>query len=260
MNRRSLVGMVVCLGGLLLVPACNSKPDIELHEQNSVQQPGKEPEHGFLGCVYKAPDGQEYKYALFVPYSDKGDKPFPLIVFLHGSGEAGKDGKKETTVGIGPAVKKQEQTFPFLVLFPQSRDPDWEDADDKNRVIAELDEVEKEYKIDPKRVYLTGLSSGGDAVWALAAEYPDRWAAIIPIVGEGNPADAAKIKDIPCWAFEGGRDDKETVDSNHAMIQALKDAGGDPKYTEFPDLNHMCWDRAYNDPQVMDWLGQQHRK
>src|SRR5947208_747807 len=111
------------------------------------------PMTGFLDRVHKDADGKEAKYVLFVPYAYQGDKPYPLILFLHGSGETGTDGVKQTQVGLGPAVRKQEQTFPFLALFPQSQKRSWRaDAEDARRALAILDEVQKEYKVDPKRV------------------------------------------------------------------------------------------------------------
>ena len=126
-----------------------------------------------------------------MPHDYKGDKEYPLILFLHGSGETGTDGKKQTKVGLGPAMRKQEKTFPFFVLFPQSQKRTWKaDSKDAKRALAILDEVQKEYKIDDKRLYLTGLSMGGYGTWSLAAKYPDRWAAIVPVCGGGDPDQA----------------------------------------------------------------------
>ena len=219
-----------------------------------------DPDHGFLDRVYKGDDGQESKYTLFVPYDYKGDKPYPLIVYLHGSGEGGTDGKRPANVGLGPAIRKQEKTFPFLAAFPQSHTHEWKaDSDDGKRVMAILDDVQKSYQVDPKRIFLTGMSSGGDGTWALAVKYPDRWAAIVPVSGDGDPASAAKIKDIPCWCFEGAKDGKRDVDNVHAMIKALKDAGADPQYTEYPDAGHSIWGRVYNTPELYDWLLKQHQ-
>src|SRR4051794_17937236 len=125
---------------------------------------------GFLDLVHKDAKGREAKYVLFVPHDYKGDKPSPLILFLHGAGETGTDGKRQTMVGLGPVVQKQEKTFPFFVLFPQSQKRTWQaDFDDAQRALDMLAEVQKTYKIDPKRIYLTGLSMGGYGTWSLAA-------------------------------------------------------------------------------------------
>src|SRR5579871_206933 len=114
-------------------------------------------EHGFLDRTFK--DGEtEAKYVLFVPHDYTGDKPYPLVVFLHGSGSTGTDGKKQVG-GIAAAIKKDEKAFPAFVIFPQSQKRTWRaDSEDGKRAMAILAEVEKQYKVDPKRVYLTGLS------------------------------------------------------------------------------------------------------
>ncbi len=168
------------------------------------------PPHGFIDRTIKDDDGKEAKYVLFVPDEYTGDKPFPLILFLHGSGETGTDGHKQTAVGLGPAVKKQEAAgkhFPCFVIFPQSQNRTWRaDSKDAQRALDILAAVQKEYKIDDKRLYLTGLSMGGFGTWSLAEKYPDRWAAIVPCCGGGDPAKAKEIKDIPCWVFQGEAD------------------------------------------------------
>ncbi len=218
-------------------------------------------DRGFLDRIHKDKDGKEAKYVLFVPHDYKGDKPAPLILFLHGSGETGTDGQKPVKQGIGNAIKKQEKTFPFIVIFPQSQKRTWQaDSADAQRALDILAEVQKKYKVDPKRIYLTGLSMGGYGTWSLAAKYPDRWAAIVPICGGGNPADAAKIKDIPCWCFHGDADKAVKVEKSREMIDALKAAGGKPKYTEYPKVGHNSWDKAYGTKELYEWLLNQQLK
>lgn len=221
------------------------------------------PAHGFLDRTIKDADGKEAKYVLFVPDEYTGDKPFPLILFLHGSGETGTDGHKQATVGLGPAVKKQEadgKHFPCFVIFPQSQNRTWRaDSKDAQRALAILAAVQKEYKIDDKRLYLTGLSMGGFGTWSLAEKYPDRWAAIVPCCGGGDPAKAKELKDIPCWVFQGDADPVVPVRRARDMVAALKAAGGDPKYTEYPGVGHDCWDKAYATPELYDWLLMQHK-
>src|SRR5439155_26531099 len=112
---------------------------------------------GCLDRAHKDPDGKEAKYVLFVPSDYTGDKPSPLILFLHGAGETQGGSKQPVEVGIGPAIKKQEKTFPFITIFPQSQKRTWQaGTPDADRALAILDEVRKEYKVDDKRVYLTG--------------------------------------------------------------------------------------------------------
>lgn len=216
---------------------------------------------GFLKKTFKNADGTESPYVVFVPADYNGTKEYPVILFLHGAGETKGGSKQPVEVGIGPAIKKREKDFPFITVIPQSEKRTWKaDSDDGKRAIAILDEVMKDYKCDPKRQYLTGLSMGGFGTWSNAAAHPNRWAAIVPICGGGNPADAAKIKDIPCWCFHGDKDTAVKVDLSRTMIDALKKAGGTPKYTEYPGVAHNSWDAAYAEKDLFPWMLQQSKK
>ncbi|MBA4063267.1 MAG: hypothetical protein C0501_06060 [Isosphaera sp.] len=219
------------------------------------------PATGFVDKTFKNADGATSPYVLFVPKGYDGTKEYPVILFLHGAGET-KGGKKmPVEVGIGPAVKKREKDFPFLVVIPQAETKGWQaDGPNAKRALAMLDEVNKEYKTDPKRQYLSGLSMGGYGTWSVAAAHPDRFAAIVPICGGGNPKDAAKIKDLPCWCFHGDADTAVPVARSREMIEALKAAGGKPKYTEYPKVGHNSWDAAYGTDELFTWLLEQKKK
>lgn len=217
-------------------------------------------ETGFVDKVHKDADGKEAKYVLYVPKDYDGKKEYPVILFLHGSGETGTDGKKPSLVGLGPAIRKLN-SFGFITIFPQSHKRTWQaDSDDAKRALAILETTMKEYKTDPKKVYLTGLSMGGFGTWSLAAKYPEKWAAIVPICGGGNPADAGKFKDIPCWCFHGDKDTAVKVERSRDMIEALKKAGGKPEYTEYPGVGHNSWDQAYATKDLFPWLLKQSLK
>jgi len=213
----------------------------------------------FLEKVHKRADGSESKYVVFIPAAYKTDgEPFRVILFLHGMGESGSDGIAQTTEGIGPAITRSQKPFPFIVVMPQSPERSWmADSTDGQTAIAILDEVGKEYKLDPNRTYLSGLSMGGYGTWSLSATYPERWAAIVPICGGGDPADAEKIKHIPCWCFHGAKDQTVPVQRSREMIDALKKAGGKPQYTEYKDVGHNSWDPAYGTAKLYDWLLEQ---
>jgi predicted peptidase len=214
--------------------------------------------HGFVDRVFR--DGsEESKYVVFVPHDYRGDKAFPAIAFLHGSGETGTDGHKQTQVGLGPAIRKQEKTFPFIAVFPQSKKRNWKASSvDGIRALKILDEVEKEYRIDPDRVYLTGISMGGFGTWSIAMEHPERWAAIVPVCGGGDPKQVDRIKGIPCWCFHGGADGIVPVGFSRRMRDALEKAGSQPRYTEYPKVGHNSWDRAYGTAELYTWLLSHH--
>lgn len=218
------------------------------------------PQTGFIDKVYRGVGGYEANYVVFIPYDYDGKKAFPLLLFLHGAGQSGTDGRQQIRVGLAPAIQKQEKTFPFIAVFPQSHKSSWEaSSEDGKRCLAILDEVEWNYEVDTTRVYLTGISMGGEGTWSLAAAHPKRWAAIVPICGGGDAKTAPKIKDTPCWCFQGDAD-KGFVGRSRIMIKALGDAGGRPLYHEYPGVGHNCWDRAYATPELYEWLLEQKLK
>jgi predicted peptidase len=221
----------------------------------------EKPKTGFVTKTFKNADGSTSQYVIFVPHNYDGTKEFPVILFLHGAGET-KGGKKmPVEVGIGPAIKKREKDFPFIVVIPQAEAAKskiggrwYADAPDGKRAIAILDEVMKEYRVDPKRQYLTGLSMGGFGTWHMAFSHPDRWAAIAPVCGGGDPKAAEKIKHIPTWVFHGADDPTVKADLSRSMVDALKKAGAEPKYTEYPGVGHNSWDRAYGTDELYTWF------
>lgn len=225
----------------------------------------EDPETGFLNRVYKDDQGDEYKYVLFIPPSYTGETEYPVILFLHGAGESGSDGERQAEVGLGPAIRKREKEFPFIAIFPQAASSGgvigrWQAGSPNiERALAILDHTMSEYKTDPKRVYLTGLSMGGYGTWSLAAAHPDKWAAIVPICGGGNPENAEKIKDIPCWCFHGDQDRAVPVEQSRRMIEALKAVGGEPKYTEYEGVGHNSWDNAYGTDELYEWMLEQQK-
>lgn len=219
-------------------------------------------ETGFLDKTFKNDDGSTSPYVVFVPHTYDGKTPVPVILFLHGAGET-KGGKMmPVQQGIAPHIKgRQEKTFPAIVVIPQAETRGWQaDGPNGKRAIAMLDATMKEYKTDPDRVYLTGLSMGGYGTWHAAFTYPDRWAAIVPICGGGDPRGAEKIKHIPCWVWHGDQDRAVKVDLSRQMVEALKKAGGEPRYTELEWVGHNSWDAAYASPDLYAWLFRQKKK
>jgi predicted peptidase len=215
---------------------------------------GDEPKPGKQVEV-KGSEG-EYSYLLFLPQTyDKQDK-WPLIVFLHGAGERGDDLNLAKKHGPPKNVEKQAD-FEFIVVSPQvPANQRWE----ADKVMKIVDSLSKSLKIDASRIYLTGLSMGGYGTWSTAAKYPDRFAAIVPICGGGDPESAEKIKDIPCWVFHGAKDTAVPLKASEDMVDALKKAGGEPKFTVYPEAGHDSWTESYNNPELYKWLLAQQRK
>jgi predicted peptidase len=195
-------------------------------------------------------------YLLYLPQEyEKEGKSWPLVLFLHGAGESGQDLNKVKVHGP-PKLVAAGKEFPFIVVSPQSPGRGW----DAQTLNALLDDVMANYRVDKDRIYVTGLSMGGFGTWALAAAYPDRFAALVPICGGGNSADAKKLVHIPIWVFHGAKDNVVPPSRSESIVKALKEAGAkNLKFTLYPDANHDSWTETYNNPEMWDWLLQQKR-
>jgi predicted peptidase len=197
-------------------------------------------------------------YLLYLPkeYGKDPAKKWPVMLFLHGSGERGTDLNLVKFHGP-PKMIQQGKEFEFVVVSPQCPPGEWWRP---QTVIALLDDVLEKYKVDRDRVYLTGLSMGGYGTWSTAIEYPDRFAAIAPICGAGNRYLAERIKNVPAWVFHGAKDPAVPVSASEEMVGALKHLGApDVRYTRYPELAHDCWTETYNNPELYAWFLQHKR-
>lgn len=178
-------------------------------------------------------------------------REWPLVLFLHGMGERGTD-LELVKVNGPPKLVEQGKKYSFILVSPQCSEDDREWPIDM--LSALLDEVEATYSVDRAREYVTGLSMGGEGTWKLASAYPERFAAIIPICGGGNPQAACKLKDVPIWVFHGKKDPVVPIKDNEMMVTALKKCGGNIKFTVYPDAGHDAWTETYNNPEVYEWM------
>lgn len=194
-------------------------------------------------------------YLLYLP-PDYAQKPaWPLMLYLHGAGERGDNLERVKTHGPPKLIAAGKQ-FPFIVVSPQCpKDRRWEPLE----LSALVDEITEKYKVDKDRIYVSGLSMGGFGTWALAGHSPDRFAALAPICGGGDPQFARWISHIPVWVFHGAKDPVVPVSRSESMVEALKKKGGNPKLTVYPEAGHDSWTQAYNDPELYTWLLQQRR-
>ena len=231
-------------------------------------------ETGFLDRVVVL-DGEEHNYQVFVPRQWNPRAKWPVILFLHGYDEGGSDGILPTDDGIGTAIRTHPDWVPCVVVIPQCRKHDWwTNAPMEVLALAALERTMREFHGDPRRVYLTGLSMGGYGAWALGALYPHKFAALVPICGgvrvprggdflkahdtddSDDPfgAIAKKIGKTPVWVFHGHADSTVPVTESRQMVEALKAAGGNVRYTEYPGVGHNSWEKAYDDPGLFAWL------
>lgn len=198
----------------------------------------------------------EGQYLLYLPQDyDTIDKKWPLMLFLHGAGERGNDLNLVKVHGP-PELIAQGEHFPFIIVSPQCPKNQWWSIEFLDVL---LNEVVSNYHVDESRIYVTGLSMGGFGSWALALEYPDRFAAIAPICGGGNPENLKPIAHLPIWVFHGAKDKTIPLERSQVMVDALKSLGGNVKFTIYPDAAHDSWTETYNNPELYQWFLQHHK-
>jgi predicted peptidase len=212
-------------------------------------------------CVFEAEIRKpvRLRYLLHLPdgYAAHPRKKWPLILFLHGTGERGDDLKLVRKHGI-PKIVENRADFPFICASPQCPDiSHW--TMETDALNALLDDLLAAYRVDRHRVYLTGLSMGGDGTWRLAWEHPERFAAIAPICGglwSGiTPGKAARVlKEVPAWAFHGARDQAVPLAESKRIVKALETQGTEVRLTVYPEAGHDSWTETYSNPKLYKWL------
>lgn len=197
----------------------------------------------------------EMDYLLYLPKNYDKQESWPLLLFLHGSGERGDDLGLVKKHGP-PKLIAEGKDFPFIVVSPQCRqDRRWEPIE----LVALLDEIIKKYKVDEDRIYVTGLSMGGFGTWRLATYAPERIAAIAPICGGGEKYWVKQFAHLPVWVFHGAKDKVVPLERSQLMIDELKKNGGNPKLTIYPEAEHDSWTESYDNPELYEWLLAQKR-
>ncbi|HTE85856.1 MAG TPA: prolyl oligopeptidase family serine peptidase [Dehalococcoidia bacterium] len=196
--------------------------------------------------------GLQQHYLVFLPagYETGAGAAWPLMLSLHGAGERGDDPGLVKLHGI-PKRLTDGTELPFIVVAPQCPlEQDWS----PQSLGLLLDEVERNYSIDPDRVYVTGLSMGGRGTWALAIASPHRFAAIAPVCGRGDPDAVGSIAHVPVWAFHGALDPVVPPARSEEMVEALRRCGGNVRFTVYPEAGHDSWTSAYAEPELYAWL------
>jgi len=216
--------------------------------------------------------GKTIQYHLMKPAGFDKSKPYPVLLFLHGMGGCGSRNRKNLTDAGVPKIFADERlrkAYPAFVLVPQCpRGSFWAGAlmgrrrpTMEKRVVGMLEAFGKEFKVDPDRVYVTGLSLGGFGTFGMVSARPDLFAAAVPVCG-GWPGqrNVKGMAAVPFWIFHGGADRVVSPKLSRAMAAALKQAGGAVKLTEYPGVGHNSWTRAYNTPELWQWLFAQKRR
>jgi len=174
-----------------------------------------------------------------------------MILYLHGSTEKGSDLAIVRRNGL-PAFLEKTKAFPFVVISPQL--PLERERWDPQEMKGLLDVVLPGLRVDRARMYLTGLSLGGNGVWAAAISYPDLFAAIAPVAGWGDASKAGVLKNLPIWVFHGAKDTNVLPEESASMVDAIRKSGGRPHFTLYPDLEHDCWTVTYENLKLYAWF------
>ena len=197
------------------------------------------------------------KFLLFLPagFQAHGKTRYPLLIFLHGSGEAGDDLEKVKVHGP-PEIVASRPDFPFIVASPQSGSASTFDPVALNIMLDELlarladrQGPRLPDRTEPRRHLELRLGQPQPGALRRDRTGVRRW----------EPGDACKLKDMPTWAFHGALDDAVPIDEDKAMIAAINACGGHAKLSVYPDIGHNVWDVAYADPKLYEWLLQQRR-
>ena len=229
----------------------------------------------FAARTYQASDGKMMPYRLLLPEDYRKETRYPVVLFFHGAGERGTNNTAQLTHGtklfLQPAVRAQ---FPCIVIAPQCPEGEqWVDmpwsADSGTQpdkpssamtlALEILASVQKEFSVDPDRIYVTGLSMGGFATWDLITRYPDRFAAAAPVCGGGDTTIASRAAKVLVWTFHSSDDSAVKVKRTRDMVDGMRAAGGKPIYFEYSGLGHNSWDKAYSEAELLPWMFSQHR-
>jgi len=185
-------------------------------------------------------------------YHNDGEKKYPLILFLHGSGERGDKVENIKKYGIHRYIDNKD--IPAIIVSPQCAENCFWDKyiDDLETLITEMS---KEYKVDENRVYLIGISLGAFAAWNFGMQKPDLFTAIVPIAGGAMlPQFSYVMKNTPVWAFHGARDNVVLVQESIKAVNALKEAGGNVKLTIVEDAGHELCTTVFERDELYEWL------
>jgi len=249
--KKGFALLLLALLSLPLIGCTHSMPTEE--EVNKQMNPGT----GFQRRRVVL-DGRERIYWVFLPNNYNPIRKWPTILFLHGWAQGGTGGAAAANSGLGEWLTPHAKTFPFIAVFPQAQNGWWEDKTDQDDVMRILTLTENEFRVDADRVALMGISTGGHAAWEVAARYRDQFSALVTFAAKADTSVAPQIATMPIWIFHNETDPIIWSANSEEMVDALKKAGGHPKFTRVPGIGHYVWEKGQKD-ELFEWLMQQRR-
>lgn len=232
--------------------------------------------HLFAKAVYKHSTTDSLQYRVLMPDYNRS-RTYPLVIFLHGSGERGTDNEAQLKWGVlNFATDDNMKKFPAFVVAPQCPpNQQWANVSGRDRNELKIQDqptktmemlrgliakMVKDMPIDTSRIYITGLSMGGFGTFDAIVRYPNLFAAAVPVCGGGDISKAPGIAHIPMWIMTGSEDPTVAPELSLEMARALGKAGARPGYTQYPEVGHFSWIHAYSDPMLLPWLFRQKKK
>jgi len=210
-----------------------------------------------------AADGSNLPFRYFVPPGYDDAQAYPLILFLHGAGERGSDNEAQLNNNANGAMQligdSQLALQPIFMIAPQCPTDGWWSGATLTSAIGLVDQIAADYHIDPERIYVTGLSMGGMGTWSAITAQPTRFAAAVPMSGNGDTNAAASVSTLPIWFFHANNDPTVGVEGSDNLVAALRNAGASTIYTRYDTGGHGIWPVAYGHPLLYAWLVSQGR-
>lgn len=261
------LGALVSIGAALFFGSALARETVRLLDNPNVSEYAKGVAEPFEARTYVNNKGDTMRYRLMMPLDYDSTKKYPLVVCLHGSSGRGKDNVNQVLTTLPAQLLSTAENrikYPAFLFVPQCpTNADWGGITNipvvDSLLVETMFSLEEEFSIDKNRRYVTGNSMGGYGTWHLICTRPEIFAAAVPICGGGNPALARNIVHLPIWAFHGAKDQNVPVSGSRDIIEAIRTAGGDPKYTEFPDAAHNIVKEVTDTPGLVDWLFAQKR-
>ena len=263
----AFVGFIIMVAALFILPRFVVEGMRPADHPDNISEGLKEIAEPFEARTFVDSHGRQLQYRLMKPLDYDSTMHYPLVVCLHGSSAVGTDNVKQVAATLPaqllstPENRKKYPAFLFVPQCPRGYGwgglPELPSVD--SLVFEAIAALEREFSIDAKRRYVSGYSMGGYGTWHFICARPDMFAAAVPICGGGDPTLADRIVDVAVWAFHGAKDMNAPVNDSRNMIEAMKQAGGNPRYTEFPDAAHNIWEEVYTTRELPEWIFKQKR-
>ena len=259
MHQSKLLPVVILT--LLFSVACSAQKLSTVAERGKILVPK----------VFKNQSSETLLYRVFIPRDYDAKRKYPLVLYLHGGGGRGSDNQKQLDGGNGYLIdlftgSETQARFPSFVVAPQSpMQEGWIEYDSitptrQLRLVYEMiGEMLRTYSIDSARIYVAGQSMGGFGTFAIISEYPNTFAAGVALCGGGDPAKVSRLVKTPIWAFHGAKDEAVPVERSRTITAAIKKAGGQARYTEYADVDHLIWPKVVKETELLPWLFAQRR-